>query len=64
MARGGIHRLTAVDLRRKAPGLYADGGGLYLQVTAGKTGHINRSWCFGYRQADARGKWDWVRRTP
>jgi integrase len=47
MARGGIHRLTGADLKRKAPGVYADGGGLYLQVTAGKD-QINRSWCFRY----------------
>ena len=48
MARGGIHRLTGVGLKRKAPGLYADGGGLYLQVTVGVGGHVNRSWCFRY----------------
>jgi integrase len=47
VARGGIHRLTGADLKRKAPGMYADGGGLYLQVTAGKN-HTNRSWCFRY----------------
>jgi integrase len=28
--------------------MYADGGGLYLQITAGVAGHINRSWCFRY----------------
>ena len=52
MARGGIHRLTGADLKRKAPGLYADGGGLYLQVTAGVGGHVNRSWCFRYTTGD------------
>jgi hypothetical protein len=27
-------------------GIYCDGGGLYLQVTAGKDGQLNRSWLF------------------
>jgi integrase len=30
------------------PGRYADGGGLYLQVTAGKNGGVNKSWLFRY----------------
>src|SRR5947209_3155739 len=30
------------------PGRYADGGGLYLQVTAGRTGSITKSWLFRY----------------
>jgi integrase len=28
--------------------MYADGGGLYLQVTEGRDGHIRRSWIFRY----------------
>ncbi len=44
-----IGRLTALKLTRIAdqPGLHADGGGLYLQVTAG-----GASWLY-------REKWDW-----
>jgi integrase len=30
------------------PGRYADGGGLYLQVTAGKNGGITKSWLFRF----------------
>jgi integrase len=38
-------RLTALGINKLAkPGLYADGGNLYLQVSAWKT----RSWCFRY----------------
>jgi integrase len=44
-----IHRLTGADLKRKQPGRYADGGGLWLQVTTGK--QINRSWLFRYSVA-------------
>src|SRR5712672_3564023 len=32
----------------KAPGRYSDGGGLYLQVSAGKNGSITKSWLFRY----------------
>lgn len=48
-------RQTAVDLLRKSePGLYSDGGGLYLQVTAAKAGpgeqpRVTRSWVFRYK---------------
>jgi integrase len=30
-------------------GMHADGAGLYLQVTAGKKGQVNKSWIFRYR---------------
>jgi integrase len=30
------------------PGRYADGGGLYLQVSAGKNGGVTKSWLFRY----------------
>jgi integrase len=47
MKVGMLHRLTQADLRRTAPGLYADGGNLYLQITAnGET--VNRSWIFRF----------------
>jgi integrase len=46
MARG-IHRLTQLELKRaRRRGLYADGGGLYLQVTK----HGSRSWVFRYKR--------------
>src|SRR5215472_6338122 len=49
MAR--TERLKAVMVARaKAPGMYADGGGLYLQVTKGTKG-INRSWIYRYTLA-------------
>lgn len=42
-----LNRLTALQVSRLTePGLYADGGGLYLQIT--KVG--NRSWLFRYMQ--------------
>ena len=40
--------LTALSVRRIAePGLYPDGGGLYLQVTAGKRG-VTKSWLYRF----------------
>ena len=30
-----LHRLGQTDLRRTKPGMYGDGGGLWLQVTKG-----------------------------
>jgi integrase len=42
---GGIHRLSARTVATATkPGLYADGGGLYLQVTRGADGKPRRSW--------------------
>jgi integrase len=47
-----IARLAGADLRRSKPGLYADGGGLWLQVTLAKDGKSrNRSWLFRYTTA-------------
>jgi integrase len=43
-----IHRLSAPFIGRAKAGLHADGGGLYLQVTEGAGGHLNRSWLFRY----------------
>ena len=42
-----IHRLSAAKVRNAKPGLHADGGGLYLQVTCGKD-RVSRSWLFRY----------------
>src|SRR5262245_19166219 len=44
---GMLHRLTQADLRRTVPGLYADGGNLYLQVTVNGD-NVNRSWIFRF----------------
>ncbi len=44
------YRMTAsMVARSKEPGLYSDGGGLYLQVTTGVDGTPRRSWVFRYR---------------
>lgn len=51
----GIHRLSARAVATaKAPGLYADGGGLYLQVTRGRDGTPRRSWLLRYSAPDGR----------
>ena len=47
MARA-LHRLSAAALKRNKAGLFADGGGLYLQVTEAKGGGFNRSYLFRY----------------
>ena len=43
-----LHQLGQTDLRRTKPGMYGDGGGLWLQITKGTAGHANRSWIFRY----------------
>jgi integrase len=43
-----LHRLTQMDLKRRKPGMYGDGGGLWLQITTGVAGHANRSWVFRF----------------
>jgi integrase len=40
----GIHRLKPIQVRSAKPGMYADGGGLYLRVHA-----TGRSWVFRFR---------------
>ena len=42
-----LHRLAQADLRRTDPGLYADGGNLYLQVTVNGES-VSRSWIFRF----------------
>lgn len=37
-------KLTAAMVRQSKPGLYADGGGLFLQVTVGTDQKLKRSW--------------------
>jgi integrase len=44
--------LSPLKVKNAKPGMYADGGNLYLQVTASKDGkRFNRSWIFRYRVA-------------
>lgn len=44
-------KLSAAAVRSvKQPGLYSDGGGLWLQVSRGATG-VNKSWVFRYTRA-------------
>ena len=49
----GVFRLTAIDLKRKTPGHYGDGLGLWLQISRGKHG-VNRSWVFRYTAANGK----------
>jgi integrase len=56
MARGQ-HRLSAAALKRNKPGTFADGGGLYLQITGAKGGGVNRSWLFRYKIDKDRDRW-------
>lgn len=46
-----LNKLTASKLKSKKPGRYADGGNLYLQITASKTEGAEpfRSWLFLYK---------------
>ncbi|MEQ1608665.1 MAG: integrase arm-type DNA-binding domain-containing protein [Hyphomonadaceae bacterium] len=44
---GGKHKLRRVE-QIKAPGLHADGEGLFLQVTVGRDGRPRRSWLVRY----------------
>jgi integrase len=46
-----IFKLSPAHVRHAKVGLHADGGGLYLQVTASKTSdNLNRSWIFRYNR--------------
>jgi integrase len=48
MSRGELNRLSVKFVETIAkPGRYADGGGLYLQVSKGKRG-VTKSWLFRY----------------
>ena len=48
MARTTINRLSDRTVRTAKPGMRPDGGGLYLRVTVGKDGALNRYWLFRY----------------
>jgi len=43
-----IHRLSPARVRSNKIGFHADGGGLYLDVSAGSNGTANKSWIFRY----------------
>ena len=48
-----LHRLSPIKVKTaKGTGMYADGGGLYLQVKATDNGTINKSWVFRYAIAE------------
>jgi integrase len=59
-----IHRLSPAKVKNARPGrrpdgtsrvqLYADGGGLYLQVTPGNNNHISKSWIFRFAAASGK----------
>jgi hypothetical protein len=60
-----VERLKADFVRKCGPGMYCDGGGLWLKVTPGSNASLNRSWVFKYaaiesdaerRQRKASGK--------
>src|SRR5258708_23859639 len=45
-------RLSSAKVRHAKVGMHADGGGLYLQVTAGKEeGQLNKCWLFRFALA-------------
>jgi integrase len=52
MARS-INRLTERTIKSVKPGLYPDGGGLYLQVTPGTDSALRHSWLFRFSTTDA-----------
>ena len=43
-------RLSAAKVSRAKPGMYCDGGGLYLQATLGADGEVKKSWIFRFAQ--------------
>lgn len=50
MSRNARNKLTATEVKRRSkPGMYADGAGLFLQVTKGIDGEPRKSWVLRYR---------------
>jgi integrase len=43
-----INRLSPLTVKSVPPGMYCDGGGLYLQVTKGTDGALHRSWLYRF----------------
>src|SRR5208283_2900264 len=60
------HKLTALEVARETkPGRYADGGGLFLQVTPGKDGTPRNSWTGRYTSPETgRVRWPGYGRYP
>lgn len=51
------NKLSDAKVKRlTAPGVYADGAGLYVQVTRGKAGDVRRSWFVRLRLPDGRSR--------
>src|SRR5215471_8297918 len=50
-----LHRLTDARVKRvRKPGMYCDGGGLYLNVGTGADGAITKSWIFRFNDGRER----------
>src|SRR5215469_11949979 len=49
MARS-IHRLSPAAVKHAKPGMYCDGGGLYLQAVPGAGGIVRKSWLFRFAE--------------
>jgi integrase len=43
-----LNRLSPVAIKKAKPGMWPDGGGLYLQIRPGVAGTTRRSWVFRY----------------
>jgi integrase len=43
-----LNRLSELEVSDAQPGMHADGGGLYLQVTRTASGQLNKSWLYRY----------------
>lgn len=57
MQRNARNKLTATGVKRASkPGLYADGAGLFLQVTKGIDGEPRKSWVLRYRSPSGRSR--------
>nr|WP_281721292.1 site-specific integrase [Nitrosomonas nitrosa] len=55
MTRNARNKLTATEVKRRSkPGMYADGAGLFLQVTTGIDGEPRKSWVLRYRSPSGR----------
>jgi integrase len=50
----GLKRLNFKTVTNAKVGMHADGGGLYLQVTEGRSRTLNRSWIFRFATGDGR----------
>jgi len=51
VVRQTLNRLSPLEVNNAQPGLHADGGGLYLQVTKTGAGRLNKSWLYRYAVA-------------